>query len=127
MNLVKQDPGNSPAWRNLGSRRYKILKGRNIDVQSCGSSMEDEKYLRAKQRVEELKGFYSHLGIFVLINGFLFIVNLVTSPGNWWFYWVTLFWGIALVYHGARIASSRKVFSREWEERKVRQYMEEEK
>jgi len=45
--------------------------------------MTDEKYERAKKRVEELKGFYSHLTLFLIINAILILINIVTSPGNW--------------------------------------------
>ena len=32
-----------------------------------------EKYNRAKKRVDELKGFYIHLAIYVVINTFILI------------------------------------------------------
>lgn len=35
-------------------------------------------YEQAKERVEELRGFYIHLAAYVLVNGFLLIVNLLT-------------------------------------------------
>ncbi len=44
--------------------------------------MNDEKYERAKRRVEELKKFYGNLTTYVVINVILIIINLVTSPGN---------------------------------------------
>ncbi|UCF79836.1 MAG: 2TM domain-containing protein, partial [Candidatus Eiseniibacteriota bacterium] len=50
--------------------------------------MEDqERYERAKKRVAELKDFYSHLIVYVLVNITLFMVNMLTSPGHLWFYW----------------------------------------
>lgn len=88
--------------------------------------MTDEKYERAKKRVEELKGFYSHLAVFIVINVVLFIINMATSPGNWWFYWVTLFWGIGLAFHAAGVFGRGKIISREWEEKKIQQYIHEE-
>lgn len=88
--------------------------------------MTDEARERAKMRLEEVKGFYSHLGIFLVINVLLVLVNILTSPGQWWFYWVTVFWGIALIFHGSRVFGKGKVFSNEWEEKKIQQYIEEE-
>ena len=52
---------------------------------------EEEKYKRAKARVEELKGFYSHLIAYVTVNIMLVSINLVTSPNALWFYWITVF------------------------------------
>jgi len=36
---------------------------------------DDETYRRAKARVEALKGFYTHLGIYIIINLMLFTIN----------------------------------------------------
>ena len=48
--------------------------------------MDDEQYKKAKKRVEELKGFYSHLAVYIVIITFLAVVNFFTTPGFWWFY-----------------------------------------
>jgi hypothetical protein len=67
--------------------------------------MSDELYEKAARRADEKIGFYKHLYSFVGVNVLLFIINVVTNflnPGNeggWWFYWVTLFWGIGLLIH----------------------------
>jgi len=81
---------------------------------------------RAKERVGQLKGFYIHLLIFIVINAVLILINILTSPGNWWFYWVTIFWGIGLAFQAVHVFGRKSVFSREWEENKIRQYIEEE-
>jgi len=96
-----------------------------IDIPEIPGS-DTEKYLRAKKRVEDLKGFYSHLGIYILINLLLFIANAITSFGIWWFYWVTLFWGIGIVFHAVSVFKRRNAFSKKWEEEKIQQYMNEE-
>lgn len=59
---------------------------------------QSEEYQEAKRKVTKLRGFHRHLGLFVIINAVLIILNLIMSPGNFWFYWVTLFWGIAIVW-----------------------------
>jgi uncharacterized membrane protein len=88
---------------------------------------DDLKYQRAKERVKEVKGFYGHLISFIVVNVFLAIVNLLTTPGFWWFLFVTFFWGIGLIIHGLSVFMKRGLFSKEWEERKIKKYMEEEK
>jgi len=67
--------------------------------------MSNERYDKAKKRVEELKKFYSNVVTFVVVNLVLIIINLVTSPGSLWFYWVTIFWGIAILLHGSRFTA----------------------
>lgn len=53
----------------------------------------------AKKRVEEKKGFYYHLITFALVNLFLFILNMLTSPGFYWFLIPLMGWGIGLIIH----------------------------
>jgi uncharacterized membrane protein YecN with MAPEG domain len=87
--------------------------------------MDDERYEKAKKRVEELKKFYGNLVTYVAINIVLIIINLLTSPGNLWFYWVTIFWGIAILLHASRVFILKGRFlGEEWEERKIRELME---
>jgi hypothetical protein len=85
--------------------------------------MVDEKYEKAKKRVEEIKGFYSHLIVYVIVNIGLFLLNLFTTPGNWWFYWVILGWGIGLFFHGMGVFVFSKFPGKQWEERKINEVM----
>ena len=87
--------------------------------------MNDEKYERAKRRVEELKKFYANLVTYTVINVILIIINLVTSPGSLWFYWVTIFWGAAILLHASKVFVLRgKFLGEEWEEKKIKELME---
>ena len=88
--------------------------------------MVDEAYERASRRVKEVKGFYNHLVIFIIVNTFLAIVNFLTTSGFWWFLFVTFFWGIGLLSHGLSLFAKRGLFSKEWEERKIKEYMDKE-
>ncbi|WP_018393670.1 2TM domain-containing protein [Bacillus sp. 37MA] len=83
----------------------------------------DEKYLRAKKRVENLKAFYIHLTVYVLVNTFLFGINLSSNAGDWWFLYPLGGWGIGLLAHGISTFAYGK-FGVEWEERKIKKYME---
>jgi uncharacterized protein YhhL (DUF1145 family) len=89
--------------------------------------MNDERYEKAKKRVKELKKFYRNLVTYVVINIILIIINLVTSPGSLWFYWVTIFWGIAILLHASKVFVLKgKFLGEEWEERKIKEIMEKE-
>jgi len=87
--------------------------------------MNDEKYKEAKGRVKELKDFYRNLLTYVGVNILLIIINLITSPGNLWFYWVTIFWGIGIVLHASKVFILKgKFLGKEWEEKKIKEIME---
>jgi uncharacterized membrane protein YecN with MAPEG domain len=89
--------------------------------------MNDEIYEKARKRVEELRKFYGNVVTYVAINIVLIIINLVTSPRSLWFYWVTIFWGIAILLHASRVFVLRgKLLGEEWEEKKLRELMEKE-
>ena len=45
------------------------------------------------------EAFANHLRGYLGFVGFFFIINLVTSPGRWWFYWPVMVWGAFLVLH----------------------------
>ncbi|MEA3358201.1 MAG: 2TM domain-containing protein [Thermodesulfobacteriota bacterium] len=89
--------------------------------------MSDERYDKAKKRVEELKKFYSNLVTYIVVNLVLIIINLVTSPGSLWFYWVTIFWGIAILLHASRVFIFKgKFLGEEWEKKKIKEILEKE-
>ena len=86
--------------------------------------MNDEKYEEAKRRVKELRDFYRNLLTYVGVNILLIIINLITSPGSLWFYWVTIFWGIAILLHASKVFILKgKFLGKEWEEKKIKEMM----
>ncbi len=85
---------------------------------------EEEKYQKARQRVEELKGFYIHLLIYLLINCGLLSINLIFVPGHLWFFWPLLGWGIGIVAHGLAVFGFGGFLGREWEEKKIKELMD---
>lgn len=86
---------------------------------------EEINYQRAKARVEALRGFYIHLTVYVIVNLFLFLLNIFTSPDALWFYWPLLGWGIAIVLHAVSVFGIGRLASADWEEKKIREFMEE--
>ncbi len=76
-----------------------------------------------RRHVRQLKTFYQHLTTYVIVNIILIIINLVTDPHHLWFYWVLLFWGIALLSQAIRLFGPGRKFNKDWEEKKVQEYM----
>ncbi|SHG94890.1 2TM domain-containing protein [Flavobacterium fluvii] len=87
---------------------------------------EEERYYAAKKRVEEIKGFYGNLIAYVVVNMGLMVINLLTSPAYLWFFWPMLGWGIGVVFHGLKVFNYMPFFGKEWEEKKIKEFMDKE-
>ena len=85
---------------------------------------ESEEYKRAKMRVDEVRGFWSHLAVYIIVNLGIFIVNMLTTPHQLWFYWSLLGWGIGLLAHGFHVFCAQGIFGKDWEERQIKKYMD---
>ena len=85
---------------------------------------EEIKYQRAKARVTALREFYTHLGVYILVNAFLFLRNILTSPDYLWFFWPLLGWGIAVGIHAFSIFGAGGLLGADWEKRKIQEIVE---
>ncbi len=97
------------------------------------------KWRKAKKRVEALKGFYQHLAVYIVVNIFLFIIkgnvleffqNKATDENflewvDWNIFIVPLFWGIGLLFHAAKTFQYKIPIIKNWEERTLKKYMDE--
>jgi hypothetical protein len=99
------------------------------------------KYQRAKKKVAEIRGFYNHLAIYIVVIAALFVlrgsVNVIViraeSLGNpeflnwldWNFYGTPILWGIGLAFHGIKVFGNLSFFGSQWEEKKIREFMDE--
>lgn len=87
----------------------------------------EERYFKAKKRVEEIKGFYGNLAAYIVVNIGLLVLNLVTSPGHLWFFWPMIGWGIGVVFHGMKVFNYMPFLGQDWEQQKIREIMEKER
>ena len=91
--------------------------------------IEREAYRAAKERVENRIGFLIHLAAYV-ISSIVFVVVWLTASGGpgeyFWPIWPMVAWGIGVLFHGISVYSDGGFMGR-YREKKVRQFMEEEK
>ena len=82
---------------------------------------ENEKLKRAKKRVEDKKGFYTHLSVYLSVGAFFFAMNMVTWSGKFWFFFPLLPWGIGLFIHFFTTFGIpfMVVLSSDWEEKEL--------
>lgn len=86
---------------------------------------EEDKYMKAKKKVDNIKAFYGHLLAYCLVIPFLFFINYMTSPGYWWFLYLMLGWGIGIGSHAFGVFGNNLIFGKDWEERKIKELMNE--
>jgi hypothetical protein len=90
---------------------------------------DDEIRKKAVEKVKAKKGFFTHLAVYVVVNGFLWFIWATTvaqsmwsggwgmRDGGWypWPIWPMAGWGIALILHALTVFS----FVGNWEENEV--------
>lgn len=93
----------------------------------------DENYNIVYKRVKLIKGFYSHLKVYLIVNAIIIISSFnrdfIGDSGFWkWHTFSTaLFWGIGLLGHALSVFGRDLFFSNDWEQKKIQKYMENEK
>ena len=93
------------------------------------SFKKEDAYLRAQKRLKEIKGFYGHAFWYVVVNLFIIIMIVLNSDGNIWHFGTfstALFWGIGLAFHALSVFGKNFFFSKSWEDKKIREYLEKE-
>ncbi|MBZ4033299.1 2TM domain-containing protein [Flavobacterium sp. 17A] len=94
----------------------------------------DESYNAAYKKVKKIKGFYSHLKVFIIVNLIIIVSSLTrdnlhggidfSGLSQWHTYSTAFFWGIGLVAHGLSVFGSDLFFSSDWEQKKIQKYMD---
>lgn len=90
---------------------------------SCQHNGQDPHYQAALKHVEKLKNFYKHLASYVIFNILFLIINILSTPKQLWFYWITIFWGVGIATQAASLFWQSPKFGKKWEERKVQEYL----
>lgn len=69
--------------------------------------------LLAQYRAEQMRAFYIHLGVYVAVNLFLALMNVLTwsEDHEVWVLWVTFGWGIGVACHAIPMMLRREADS----------------
>ncbi len=99
----------------------------NFTANNQTENSAEAKYIRAKERVTEIKDFYSKLLRSALTIVFLAAINYYTNGWFYmWFLWAALGIGISLAYKATKVFGMNPFLSKDWEERKIREFMDNE-
>ena len=103
------------------------LLTQKTSIMKTPDNLESSKYLRAVERVEEIKGFYSSLIAYCIVIPLLIYINLKYVPQFHWFWFPIMGWGIGLAFQAFKAFAYNPFLGRNWEERKIQEYMNEDK
>ncbi|KMQ71425.1 hypothetical protein SDC9_195102 [bioreactor metagenome] len=79
------------------------------------NSNENLKYLRAQRRLKQLKGFYIHLAVYLIINPVIIFANSKKHGfADVMTYSTAILWGLVIIIHLVSV-----FFFRNWEEKKM--------
>ncbi|MBC5833553.1 Pr2TM family membrane protein [Flavobacterium sp. F372] len=99
-----------------------ILTKQIISIDTKVIESENMSYVRAKERVEKLKGFYGNLISYCCVIPLLMFINIRTSDFQW-FWFPMLGWGFGLTIHAAETFG----YGKAWEEKKIREILNKDK
>jgi sensor histidine kinase YesM len=102
------------------SKQVSVMKRIESDQQF------DDRYVRARKHVEEIKEFYYSLISYCVVIPFLIFINWWTSWHFQWFWFPMFGWGIGLCFHAYKVYVNDGVLGRNWERKKIDQFMKEE-
>jgi sensor histidine kinase YesM len=82
---------------------------------------ENMSFIRAKERVEKLKGFYGNLISYCCVIPLLIFIN-IQSGGFQWFWLPVLGWGMGVSFHAFETFG----YGKSWEEKKIQEILNKE-
>lgn len=96
------------------------------------TNLDEIRYQEAQKRVRKIKGFYTHLIVYVVINIMIVIVNIQNlQPGESYFqlknFFTLLCWGIGLLAHALSVFLPTMLLGKNWEEKKIKELIDREK
>lgn len=71
------------------------------------------------EHVRDLKAFYQHALTYVCVVSGLFVLNVITNPGNLWAVWPAIGWGIGVFFHGINVFELINFFGPRWEKKQI--------
>jgi len=87
----------------------------------------------AKKKLQKLKIFYMHCAAYIVLLGLVIWNFLVIEDGEyketiiWLNFTSIVVWGLFLCIHGYITFKGKFIFTKQWEDRKIKEYMEDEK
>ncbi|WP_438969057.1 2TM domain-containing protein [Nonlabens sp.] len=89
-------------------------------------SKDEEILKRTQKRVKDLKGFYDHLIVFIIIHIMILGAVLYFNGSLKFFITFTLLgWGIGLLVHALIVFKWNPITTKKWEQQKIEEFLKE--
>lgn len=99
-----------------------ILTKQLTIMETINSYNEDMAYVKAKDKVKNMKEFYGSLISYCVVIPFLIFINFKTSDFQW-FWFPAIGWGMGLIIQAFQVFG----FAKDWEEKKIQEIMNRDK
>ena len=74
---------------------------------------DEELRAEAVDRLQARRGFFVHLGVYIIVNAALFLQWAIVTPGaGYWPIWTLFGWGVGLAFHGLAVFVRNKTARR---------------
>jgi len=121
--FIKQDKTSFIVRLPMLTKQINIIKE---PIKTDEDMTKREKLERAQERVKAEKAFFGNLTAYAIIIPFLFFINWMSNGLEIpWFLFAATGWGIGLFFHYVEAFNHNPLFGKDWEQRKIKQFMEE--
>lgn len=110
--------------KNEFSVAIPILNEKIKFMNTSDAFISEKRYKIAKKRMEKIKGFYIHLCIYLLFIPVFIYLNYISNAGFPWALFPIVGWGIGITSHASEAFDYNPFFGKHWEERKIRELMD---
>ncbi|MEM8510304.1 MAG: 2TM domain-containing protein [Bacteroidota bacterium] len=83
---------------------------------------EDYRYRKAKEKVENIKGFYGNATAYIAVISVLALLNYYSTSFPWVIF-PAIGWGLGVIAHGFSAFGYLPFLGRDWEDRKIKELM----
>lgn len=110
----------------------KTMETTNFQGAQASDFQQMQRYDYARKRAKAIAGFYKHLAAYLIVNFFLIATRFFQVDDSSDFltfntFSTAFFWGIGLALHAFNTFGVKLALGQDWEERKIREYMEKDK
>jgi len=97
----------------LGDFQHMLNKRREAAELEKIESMPDKLFKTFRRLQRSISGFRNHLMTFLSTNAYIFGINMITSPGFFWFLFVLGPWGAGLLAHWVSYTARKRMLKQE--------------